>query len=92
MHVVESHKCQSLSDNITRESVLYIYDAFDQDALSNLLQSQVPAYIISDGFVSVECLTYKIYCAPLFLAESINKVVENLPTEQQCQTEKKQQI
>lgn len=86
MHIVESHKCQSVSDNITRKSVLYIYDAFDQDALSNLLQSQVPAYIISDGFLSVECLTYKIYCAPLFLAESINKVVENLPTEQQYQT------
>lgn len=73
--------------DITNESIVWIYDTFNQDQLRNMLRGQTPAYIVNDHFNAVETSDYQVYYTPLILAKTTRLIVDNLPEHQDYQTQ-----
>jgi hypothetical protein len=71
---------------IDTNSILWIYDVFDEEILSKWISGQEPAYIVNDHFNNIEIPGKKIYCVPLWTAKETSRIVLALSSNQSYQT------
>ena len=78
---------QQHPNSIDTDSILWINDVFDEDALSKWIIDQEPAYIVSNTMNNIEIPGKKIYCVPLWTAREASKIVSALSSDQSYQTQ-----
>lgn len=71
---------------IDTNSILWIYDVFDEEILSKWIGDQEPAYIVNETLNNFEIPGKKIYCVPLCTAIEASRSVLALSSDQSYQT------
>lgn len=72
---------------IDTNSIVWIYDVFNEEMLFRRLSGQEPAYIVNDHFNHIEIPGKKIYCVPLCAAREAARIIPELSSDQTYQTQ-----